>query len=337
MILNEKEIKSIICNNITDNLICRALEMRPGELEKYISGLANVEGGYILIGIDKDNGILKILGLQCAFDMHTIMDSIVDKLEGKCLFVYGYINVLDKNIFVIKVERAERRVFVDNKCYCYKNNSIEEKQVKKLDKVSTLFLSYTECDTPIVDIIEMSIRERLQDKVKISRYTSLKYKDSFKKFMNTIQDHDFVLTVISDTYLKKQACMYEVGEVIKDHHYRDKLLFVVLSENERKYYGNDAPEKIEADIYSGATSRLEYTIFWKKRFDELEELIRTIEDYEAISEATKELKIIGQIYRNDIGELLQFLSDENGKSFQKLYEKDFEDIAEWILKERDNI
>ena len=44
--------------------------------------------------------------------------------------------------------------------------------------------------------------------------------------MDTIQEHDYVLTVVSDTYLKRQACMYEVGEIIKDHHYKDKLLFV---------------------------------------------------------------------------------------------------------------
>ena len=38
----------------------------------------------------------------------------------------------------------------------------------------TLFISYTACDTPIVDIIEEKIHEKLQDKIKISRYTELK-------------------------------------------------------------------------------------------------------------------------------------------------------------------
>ena len=70
--------------------------------------------------------------------------------------------------------------------------------------------------------------------------------------MKTIQEHDFVLTVVSDTYLRRQACMYEVGEIIRDHHYKDRLLFIVLRENERKYYGESAPEKIGPDIYKGA-------------------------------------------------------------------------------------
>lgn len=91
------------------------------------------------------------------------------------------------------------------------------------DEPVTLFISYTECDAPIVDIIEEKIREKLQDKIKISRYSELKYGQSFKKFMDTIQDHDYVLVVVSDTYLKRTACMYEVGETIKDHHYKDKF------------------------------------------------------------------------------------------------------------------
>lgn len=40
MRLNEKEIENIICNSVTENLICRALELRPGELAKFICGLA---------------------------------------------------------------------------------------------------------------------------------------------------------------------------------------------------------------------------------------------------------------------------------------------------------
>lgn len=330
MRLNEKEIENIICNSVTENLICRALELRPGELAKFICGLANVNGGYILVGVEKDNGLLKPKGLQLAFDMKSIMNSVDKNLDGTCQFGYGYVNVSGKNIFVIKVERAKQKILVDNVYYCFQNNSVEVRQIEEAKRLSTLFISYTECDTPIVDIIEDKIREKLQDKIKVSRYTGLKYKDSFKEFMDTIQEHDYVLTVVSDTYLKRQACMYEVGEIIKDHHYKDKLLFVVLSENERKYYGENIPEKIGPNIYGGAEARLEYIGFWKEKFDKLQQMMSNIEDYEATSEATKDLKIIGQIYRKDMGEFLQFLSDENGKNFQKLYENDFKELIEWI-------
>lgn len=332
MRLNEKEIENIIYNSVTENLICRALELRPGELAKFICGLANVKGGHILVGVEKDNGVLKPVGLQLAFDMKSVMDSVDKILDGDCQFGYDYVKVSGKNIFVINVQRAEQKILADNVYYCYQNNSIEVRKVEESKGPSTLFISYTECDTPIVDIIEEKIREKLQDKIKISRYTGLKYKDSFKEFMDTIQEHDYVLTVVSDTYLRRQACMYEVGEIIKDHHYKDKLLFVVLSENERKYYGDNIPEKVGPNIYGGAVARLEYIEFWKDKFDKLQKMMSNIGDYEATSEATKDLKVIGQIYRKDMGEFLQFLSDENGKNFQKLFENEFEDIIQWINK-----
>lgn len=331
MKLNEKEVLDIIIESKLDNLICKPLESRPGELAKYICGLANKEGGYILIGVDKDNGVLKPVDFQLAFDMSGIMESTYKKIKGDIQTLYEYVSVVGRNIFAIKVEKSERKVLVDGTYYFYKNNDVEILGEKVSNEPSTLFISYTECDTPIVDIIEKGIREKLKDKIKISRYTGLRYKDSFKKFMDTVQDHDYVLIVVSDTYLKSQACMYEVGETLKDHYYKDKLLFVVLSEKERVYYGENAPEKIGTDIYNGAQAKLEYVGFWKDKHDKLKVTMSKIGDYEATSEAAKELQIIGQIYRKDMGEILQFLSDENGKNFQKLYENKFMDIVDWIV------
>ena len=56
----------------------------------------------------------------------------------------------------------------------------------------------------------------------------------------------------------------------------------------------------------------------------------SIDDYEAISKATEDLKIMGQIYRKDMAEFLDYLADENGKNFEKLYENNFDEIISWI-------
>ena len=243
---------------------------------------------------------------------------------------YGFVSVGGVDIFAIEVAESDKKIWLEGKYFVYENNDVEEKVVNQNDEPITLFISYTECDAPIVDIIENKIKERLKDRIRISRYTELQYKDSFMAFMNTIQDHDFVLTVVSDTYLRRQACMYEVGEIIKDHHYKDRLLFVVLSEKERKYYGEDAPEKIGPAIYKGPEERLEYVDYWKRRYDNLEKRMREINDLEAVSKASVDLKIIGQIFRKDMSEFLEFLSDENGKSFEKLYGNNFDEVIAWL-------
>lgn len=328
--LNTDKIIRVIESNGMDNVICRALELRSTELAKYICGLANKNGGYILIGVEKRNGCMEKVGCLKAFDVAGAIEAAKSKISSEISVEYGFVFFTGINIFVVEVARSEQCLFADGRYYEYENNDVKEKPVSQKDGPITLFISYTECDTPIVDIIEEKIKEKLQDKIRVSRYTELQYKGSFKAFMNTIQDHDYVLTVVSDTYLKRQACMYEVGEIIKDHHYKNKLLFVVLSEKERKYFGEDAPEKIGPEIYKGAEERLEYVGFWKKRFDSLKEKMSNIDDFEAISKATEDLKILGQIYRNDMGEFLDFLADENGKNFETMYENDFNEILLWL-------
>ena len=328
--VNTDKIIQIIEDNNLQNVICRVLELRSTELAKYICGLSNSKGGYVLLGVEKRNGRMETKGCLKTFDVKGVIEAAKAKMSHEIPIEYGFVSIAGKDVFTIEVAGSVQNMLVDGKYYEYENNDVKEMSGSQNTGSITLFISYTECDAPIVDIIEAKIKEKLQDKIKISRYTELQYKDSFKAFMNTIQDHDYVLTVVSDTYLKRQACMYEVGEIIKNHHYKSKLLFVVLSEKERKYYGTEAPEKIGPNIYKGAGERLEYVAFWKNRYDSLKDKMSSIGDYEAISRATEDLKILGQIYRKDMGEFLDFLADENGKNFEKLYENDFDEILSWL-------
>ena len=264
--------------------------------------------------------------------MGEIIENVKHMLSEDPIETFENVQVGSKNIFVIKVIKTNQKISSEGKCYTYINNGIEIIEDSKKYENPKLFISYKECDTPIVNLLETVIRDKMDNQIEISRYTQINYKGSFKKFMNSIQDHDFVLSIVSDSYLRSQACMYEVGEIIKDHHYKEKLLFVVLGEKERKYYGNNAPKKISANIYGGALERLEYVNYWKNQYECLEKMIKEINDYEATSNSTHELKEIGQIYRNDIGEFLDFLADENGMSFAKLEENGFENIIDWIRK-----
>lgn len=75
---------------------------------------------------------------------------------------------------------------------------------------------------------------------------------------------------------------------------------------------------------------MEYVDYWKRRYDNLEKRMREINDLEAVSKASVDLKIIGQIFRKDMSEFLDFLSDENGKSFEKLYGNNFDEVIAWL-------
>ena len=61
MSLSRDKVEAVLSNNNFDNVICRALESRPGELAKYICALANKAGGYILIREYYESCIWKIV------------------------------------------------------------------------------------------------------------------------------------------------------------------------------------------------------------------------------------------------------------------------------------
>lgn len=211
---------------------------------------------------------------------------------------------------------------------------------ERLLKKPTLFLSYCEEDSPIANIVESQLEFETNNSIEISRYTRVPYKESFKDFMNSIQDHDFVLCLVSDKYLKSQACMYEVGEIIKDNHFQKKLLFIVIGENDRKYYYENDADFSTAKIFGKEVDRLAYIKFWKKEYEELREAIKEIEGTELngiCTRSSKELWEIEKIYKNDISEFLTYLSENNGKTFEELYIDGFSDIIQWIFPNWESI
>ena len=81
------------------------------------------------------------------------------------------------------------------------------------------------------------IRQRFQRDIR-----DVEYHESFKRFMQSIEKHDYVITIISDNYLKSRNCMFEMLEVVKDSYF-SKSYFIVLGDDDAKYYKN-IPKKV---------------------------------------------------------------------------------------------
>ena len=172
-----------------------------------------------MIDAAKDAGVDNINFLP-ALKYNDILASISTKLEPRIEVSYQLICIGTNRFLAICVDKSETPVSYDNEYYIYVPNNVVPIGKEYVNYKPTVFISYASPDAAIVDIVESSIRKSLKDKVSISRFTELHYKDSFKAFMNTIQDHDYVLCFVTYSYLRSRACMYEVGEVIKDHEYR---------------------------------------------------------------------------------------------------------------------
>ena len=187
-----------------------------------------------------------------------------------------------------------------------------------------IFLSYCNYDNDLADIIY----DKLNDYsfIHISRYTlNVPYKGSFSEFMNTLKKHDKVIMIISDKYLKSRACMYEVGQLLNSVDFQKKILFIICSNNDKKYYKTETEENIEAKIYD-PHNRNQYIIFWEKQYNLLKKDLEIIEDECSKIETLEIMRNIKKIISHEIGPFMKYLGDAKGISFDELYQHDFKEF-----------
>lgn len=193
-----------------------------------------------------------------------------------------------------------------------------------------IFLSYCHKDSCVADLVDSSITKKLSGDDTISRdIRDVKYRESFKKFMESIGQHDYVVMIVSDNYLRSRNCLYEVMEVMRDRDYGEKLLFIVLSDSDAIYY-KDSTHKVGASVYSDE-GQVGYISYWKHQFKELEQQISAIDNPILSIEQAKELRIIGKI-QLDLPEFMTFLREHKGPSFSDLMETGFKEIIDVIIK-----
>lgn len=87
-------------------------------------------------------------------------------------------------------------------------------------------------------------------------------KSSIKEFMKTIRNHDLVLMLISDPYLKSKNCMFEAIEFIKESDYKQRIIPIVIDDVdfdlEETYlqYWEEIGESIEGRIKKHSNDKL---------------------------------------------------------------------------------
>lgn len=106
----------------------------------------------------------------------------------------------------------------------------------------------------------------------------LGYKGGITEFMNRIGKAKGVVVVVSDKYLNSGYCMYELTEIYRQQHFKDRIFPIVLE---------------DAKIFD-ATGQLEYKKKWKERLEKLDGEIRSsgAEALNTLGEQYKGFKVI---------------------------------------------
>lgn len=186
----------------------------------------------------------------------------------------------------------------NNNCVMIPAQEIIQELLKIINSC-TIFLSYSWEDEALADEIEYTYHST---NIKIIRdKNSIEYWGSIRKYMKTINDTDYVILLISDSFLKSVNCMYEINELFK----------------EKKYHNRIFPLVIENSIYT-IEGKIKYITYWEERYSKLNKSAREIKNIENSNPILSDLKLVKEISYT-IGEFLQVISDMNNPSKRDFY------------------
>ena len=166
----------------------------------------------------------------------------------------GYIQMTDDMVTVTKAGKE----FMDQKI---------------TDKKPAVFISYNWGSDKIADEIEMRLKpfaDVKRDKSSVRPWGDL------QEFMSSIRDQDFAVLIISDAYLKSEACLFEVMELMKEQQWDKRVMYVVTDDAHGIY---------------DTKRHFEYITYWEEKEQQLAEEIQKHNPAAVISQADELKKV----------------------------------------------
>lgn len=174
-----------------------------------------------------------------------------------------------------------------------------------------IFFSYCWKDRKIVDEIDddfKSIGITLLRDVRDAPYMG-----NIKSYMKRIRKTDYVLLIISESFLKSKNCMYEILELMKDEGYTKRLLIITISNINLADLGSD----------------LRFVSYWEAQIKRLKKKLTTIKDQTAISKAHADLQTLKQI-KNSISPFIDQIASLNTATFENLKDSNYRPILDSV-------
>lgn len=157
-----------------------------------------------------------------------------------------------------------------------------------------IYITYCWQDEKIADILDYHFQ---QVGIKLIRdKRDLDYSSSIEGFARKMRQGSYNICVISNEYLKRVNCMFEINQLLKDDNFMKKKFCPVVVDTSSEY----------VDLTPGGIEN--YAQFWKDELEKQDQLINNITENRNKGEQIKQLKKIEAIY-NDIREFLYLLKD----------------------------
>ena len=195
-------------------------------------------------------------------------------------------------------------VELSEKCFTYSQNKdvVADREVDEPKKdLPSVFVSYNHGSSDFVDKIEKALAgicNIKRDKNEIGDW------ESISDFMKTIRKEDFAVLVISDSYLKSTACLFEVIQLMKDENWDKHTMYVIMDDAKTLY---------------NLGGQLDYIQYWENHYKDIYKKIEQL-PLESTHKQIEQLSKITTI-KNEIGEFLNKVSDANNPSTDEVISK----------------
>lgn len=132
------DIKSLIGQPESETLEYKTVLPPSRSMGQILCAFANTNGGYLILGVNESNGKSEIIGLSKDFHAKTVAQKSVDLLTPPTSVTYEYVEHDGKTLFVVKVEKSDQLVSIENKAFTRDQSKTtllnpEEKEFKQTD------------------------------------------------------------------------------------------------------------------------------------------------------------------------------------------------------------
>jgi hypothetical protein len=114
----QEEIKSVLGQPESIKLEYKAVLPPSRNIAQIISSFANAEGGLLILGVfETSSGSIEINGLSEDFHANSITHKAIDLLSPNPKIQYEYVQIDNKKLYAIKVEKSDQSVSLGDKIY----------------------------------------------------------------------------------------------------------------------------------------------------------------------------------------------------------------------------
>lgn len=220
--ISGSDLDTILNDPKSEVLDFNAVPFVPQKIAKIISSFANTNGGTLIFGLKEISPTSnEIVGLSSDFKVVEITKNAISLLSPIPSVTYDWMTSGDKSLFVIKTNKADNDILLDNQRYI-RNNTITEAVIDISNIKKTLAVSQFRRTVAIVIGIENYLPKNQILSVKYANADVLKFKKMLIEKMNVLEGD--IHTFLNEEALKS-SLEYDLKGLFHYLTEEDRLIF----------------------------------------------------------------------------------------------------------------